>query len=60
MNPKKTECYYNLGNAYCIQERFAEALECFENSIKHDPNHSAALYNLANTYYVLNDYDNAA
>lgn len=37
MNPKKTECYYNLGNAYCISERFQEALECFENSVKHDP-----------------------
>jgi len=37
INPKKTECYYNLGNAYVILERYEEALECFEKTITADP-----------------------
>lgn len=37
INPDKIECYYNLGNTYCIMEKFEEALECFERVVKDDP-----------------------
>lgn len=29
INEKKPDCLYNLGNAYCIKEKFQEALESF-------------------------------
>lgn len=34
-------------------EKFEEALECFERVVKDDPQHSAAFYNYANTFFVL-------
>lgn len=29
LNPKKVECYYNLGNAYCSSGRFKEAIQYY-------------------------------
>ena len=29
LNPNKTDCLYNLGNAYCVKLDFVHALECF-------------------------------
>ena len=53
LNPNNTECYYNLGNAYCILEQYTDALHAFENSIRIDKNNASAYYNIGISYYII-------
>lgn len=59
MNPEKSETYYNLGNAYCVVEKFAEAINVYKKSIELDSYNPPAFYNLGNAYYMLGQYDNS-
>ena len=53
LNPEKSETYYNLGNAYCVVDKFAEAINVYKKSIELDSYNPPAFYNLGNAYYML-------
>ena len=48
---------FRRGNTYSNLQRYDEAIEEYRKAISADPNHSAAIRNLANTYYFLERYD---
>jgi len=50
------DAYCNLGIIESKQGNTAKAFDCFTNTLKYDPRHSAAHYNLGNLYFDLNDY----
>ena len=50
------DAYCNLGILQSKQGNTATALDCFTNSLKHNPRHSEAHYNLANIYFEQNDF----
>ena len=53
LNPDKSETYYNLGNAYCVVNKFNEAINVYKKSIELDSYNPPAFYNLGNAYYML-------
>lgn len=53
LNPEKSETYYNLGNAYCVVNKFADAIVVYKKSIELDSYNPPAFYNLGNAYYML-------
>jgi tetratricopeptide (TPR) repeat protein len=57
LNPKKVECYYNLGNAHCHRGELKEAIQFYLKTISLDAMHDPALFNLVYTYYQLKDYE---
>jgi tetratricopeptide (TPR) repeat protein len=46
----------NLGILESKKGHTAKAFDCFTSSLKHDPRHSEAHYNLANLYFEVNDF----
>jgi tetratricopeptide (TPR) repeat protein len=50
------DAYCNLGIIESRKGNTAKAFDCFTTSLKHDPRHSEAHYNLANLYFDLNDF----
>jgi tetratricopeptide (TPR) repeat protein len=46
----------NLGIIESQRGNTAKAFDCFTNSLKQDPRHSEAHYNLANLYFEVNDF----
>ena len=50
------DAYCNLGIIESKNGNVAKALDCFTSSLKHDPRHSEAHYNLANLYFDVNDF----
>ncbi len=50
------DAYCNLGILESQKGNAARAFDCFTTSLKHDPRHSEAHYNLANLYFELNDF----
>ena len=48
-----------MGNAYCVVEKFAEAITVYKTSIEKDSYNPPAFYNLGNAYYMLGQYDNS-
>src|SRR5215831_11705710 len=50
------DAYCNLGIIESQKGNIAKALDCFTESLKHDPRHIEAHYNLANLYFELNDF----
>ena len=50
------EAYCNLGILESQKGQTARAFDCFTTSLKHDPRHSEAHYNLANLYFEVNDF----
>lgn len=48
-----------LGNAFLREKKYNQALECFKQSIKFDPESSVAYNNLATTYFKLKQKDKA-
>ena len=50
------EAYCNLGIIESQKGNTAKAFDCFTTSLKHDPRHSEAHYNLGNLYFDLNDF----
>jgi tetratricopeptide (TPR) repeat protein len=50
------DAYCNLGILESQKGRRAKAFDCFTASLKNDPRHSEAHYNLANLYFEVNDF----
>jgi tetratricopeptide (TPR) repeat protein len=50
------DAYCNLGILESKQGRIAKAFDCFTNSLKHNPRHFEAHYNLGNMYFEVNDF----
>ena len=52
LNPKKSESYYNLGNAFCVINNYSEAVDSYSKAIDIDPKNAQAYYNLGNALYM--------
>jgi len=50
------DAYCNLGIIESKQGNTTKAFDCFTTSLKHDPRHSEAHYNLGNLYFDVNDF----
>ena len=50
------DAYCNLGIIESRNGNTAKAFDCFTTSLKHDPRHSEAHYNLGNLYFDVNDF----
>ena len=50
------DAYCNLGIIESKQGRIAKAFDCFTNSLKHNPRHFEAHYNLGNMCFEVNDF----
>jgi tetratricopeptide (TPR) repeat protein len=50
------DAYCNLGIIESQRGNTTKAFDCFTTSLKHDPRHSEAHYNLGNLYFDLNDF----
>ena len=50
-----SDAFCNLGILESKKGNTAKAFDCFTTSLKHDPRHSEAHYNLANLYFEVND-----
>lgn len=49
------DAYCNLGIIESKQGNLTKAFDCFTNSLKHNPRHFEAHYNLGNLYFDVND-----
>lgn len=52
----EADAFCNLGIIESKKGSTAKAFNCFTTSLKHDPRHSEAHYNLANLYFEVNDF----
>jgi tetratricopeptide (TPR) repeat protein len=50
------DAFCNLGILESKKGYTAKAFDCFTTSLKHNPRHSEAHYNLANLYFEVNDF----
>ena len=50
------DAFCNLGIIESNKGNTTKAFDCFTTSLKHDPRHSEAHYNLANLYFEVNDF----
>src|SRR5262245_21595194 len=50
------DAYCNLGIIESQKGNTSKAFDCFTTSLKHDPRHSEAHYNLGNLYFDVNDF----
>lgn len=50
------DAFCNLGILESKKGNTAKAFDCFTTSLKHDPRHSEAHYNLANLYFEVSDF----
>lgn len=50
------DAYCNLGIIESKNGNTAKAFDCFTTSLKHDPRHVEAHYNLGNLYFEVNDF----
>jgi len=50
------DAYCNLGILESQKGNTTKAFDCFTTSLKHNPRHSEAHYNLGNLYFDLNDF----
>jgi tetratricopeptide (TPR) repeat protein len=50
------DAYCNLGIIESKKGHTARAFDCFTTSLKHNPRHSEAHYNLGNLYFEVNDF----
>ncbi len=50
------DAYCNLGILESQRGEIAKAFDCFTSSLKHDPRHFEAHYNLGNLYFEVNDF----
>lgn len=53
------EHYFDLGNLFVEQQKYAEALESFDNALRINPKYLGALLNKGNCQYMLKDYEAA-
>ena len=59
INPQRSECHYNLGNAYCSKDEFEKALESYIKAIEINPKYDVAFFNLGNILLLKNQFDKA-
>jgi tetratricopeptide (TPR) repeat protein len=52
----EADAFCNLGILESKKGNTAKAFDCFTTSLKHDPRHSEAHYNLANLYFEVSDF----
>ena len=50
------DAYCNLGIIESQKSNTAKAFDCFTTSLKHNPRHTEAHYNLGNLYFEVNDF----
>uniref|UniRef100_A0A7S3JYI0 protein O-GlcNAc transferase n=1 Tax=Aureoumbra lagunensis TaxID=44058 RepID=A0A7S3JYI0_9STRA len=50
LDPKFSDAYNNLGNAYREDGKLEKAIHCYENALKISPDHAHAMNNLGNAY----------
>lgn len=50
------DAYCNLGIIESSRGNTAKAFDCFTTSLKHDPRHAEAHYNLGNLYFEINNF----
>jgi tetratricopeptide (TPR) repeat protein len=50
------DAYCNLGIIESKRGNTTKAFDCFTTSLKHEPRHSEAHYNLGNLYFEVNDF----
>src|SRR5262245_48005182 len=50
------DAFCNLGIIESQKGNTTRAFDCFTTSLKHDPRHSEAHYNLGNLYFEVNDF----
>jgi len=50
------DAWCNLGIIESQKGNTAKAFDCFTTSLKHEPRHSAAHFNLGNLYFYVNDF----
>jgi tetratricopeptide (TPR) repeat protein len=51
------DAYCNLGIIESKADNTAKAFDCFTQSLKHDPRHAEAHFNLGNLYFEVNDFN---
>lgn len=51
--------HYNLGCSLQEQNKFGEAIQCYRNALKIDPNYCDAQYNLANALQLSGQFEDA-
>lgn len=56
---KDYESYRFLGDTYMGQDQYAEAVKCYEESLKIKPDYYYAIYPLGKAHYFLNELDKA-
>lgn len=56
---KKSDAYYNLGNALCVKKHYKDAIKCFKKVIKYDSSNMEAVFNLGNCLFVTGSYKKA-
>ena len=59
LNQEIPEPYNNLGTLYKSQDKFDEAIECFNKAITTDPKFVHAYHNLGNIYITLGNFSDA-
>ena len=50
------DAYCNLGIIESKQGKISKAFDCFTTSLKHEPRHFEAHFNLGNMYFEVNDF----
>lgn len=56
---KKSDAYYNLGNALCVKNQYKEAIKCFKKVVKYDSSNIEAIFNWGNCLFVIGKYRKA-
>lgn len=59
LNPKCSDCLYNLGYAYAQKKDYDNAITAYKNAIEAKPNNADAYNGLANVYNAQHKFDEA-
>ncbi len=57
--PEMLEATMILGDIYCAQERYKEAINIYNDALKYNPTNYDLFYNMGMVYTMLNDFQNA-
>lgn len=56
---KKSDAYYNLGNALCVKNQYKEAIKCFKKVVKYESSNIDAIFNWGNCLFVIGKFKKA-
>lgn len=59
MKAKTSEEWFELGKMHSTNKNFRDAIYCYKQAVKHDPNFYYAWTNMAAEYFRVHDYKNA-